>query len=941
MADNGITTAIISIKGKLDPSVQKSVNKATKGMNGLKIAAAASAAAIGAAAIASAKKLLDLGSAFDGAYDTIRIGTGATGKALEGLKGDFEKVFASMPTSTESAATAIADLNTRLGINGKTLQTVSKQAIYLSENLGAGNLQGIIEKTSQAFQGFGVQEDEMSAKMDYLFKVSQSTGIGYEDLASKVQQYALTFKDLGYSFEESAALIGQLEKAGVNTDQAMAAMRTSIGKLAAGGKSAAEGFNEYYEKIKNAADATEAANIAAEIFGTKNGAQMARAIRDGTMACGALVSELTNSTETIEGASLDTMDFAEKMQILKNKMSVSLAPLGNSVFDSMNALMPLAEKGIGILTNIIGKFGKVIPQIMPKFFNGIEKITAVITGLIPVIEKVIKGAIDWIKQLMPAIKGIFKTVVSIVKKLFPIVKKLVSKIIKIVGKLMPFITKIIEAILPVVQKTLNAIMPIIEKLLDAIMPVLEEIFSKITPLISKLMNLIGPIIQKITDLINRALSHIMDVAMPIIEGVVKFFTDKFAFILTNIMGVVDIIKALFNGDLSGALDIFKNLVFNAINYVCGVFDNILNVVDNVIAKITEKCPAIGAVFAGIRDILQPVIDSIKNIFGGLTDFVSNVFTGNWSAAWESVKYIFENVVSGITGLVNGFFDNVSNVINNVIAKISEKCPVIGSVFAGIWDSLQPVIESIKNIFTGLIDFVSNVFTGNWRGAWESVKDIFKNVFSGLTGIVKAPLNGVIGIVNKVIQSINGVGFTIPDWVPVVGGKAFSLNIPEIPTFATGGIATQPSICGEGGYPEYVITTDPKYRLRNIDIIEKAATALNVNLTREKAPLNSVFERQKEINTIKEFNNFYDSTAETKRDYQKINIIEHAADTLGASTINETTNNNRGHSFKIEFAPVINCSSGNSQDILQAIRAQMPEFIDMIQSALLQEAEGAY
>jgi phage-related minor tail protein len=796
----GITQAIINIKGNMDKSVQKSVDKATKSMKGLKVACVASATAIAGAMVGATKYLLDVGKELDGAYDTIRIGTGATGKQLEGLKGDFEKVFASMPTTSENASQAIADFNTRLGLSGKSLQQVSKQALYLSENLGAGELTAVIEKSSRALQAWGVSEDEMSNKMDYLFKVSQSTGIGYTELAEKTQKYGATFQALGYDFESASTMIGQFVKNGVDVDSTLAGMRTSLGKLTAKGMSASEGFEEYYYKIKNATSETEAMSLASEIFGTKNGALMAKAIRDGKIEVGALTAELSKSTETIEGASFDTMDYAEKMQILKNKMKVSLAPLANTVFDSVNALMPLAEKGMEALTGIIKKLGKSLPDVIPKISSGVSKIMEVVTALMPTVEGLIGGAMEWIKQLLPTIKGLFGTISNIIKKILPIVTRLVSKVLSVVGKIMPHITKVINAILPAIQSVLDAVLPIVEKVLDTILPVIENVLDKITPIITELLDVLVPVIQEVAEWVSKIFTEIMDIAMPIIEGVVNFFSTKFSFIIDNIRSVINIIKAIFNGDFSGALDLFKGMVFNGISYIKTQFDNIVNIVDNVIAKVTEKFPAIGNVLQGVRDSLQPIIDSIKGIFGGLTDFVTNVFSGNW------------------------------------------------------------------------------------KGAWESVKSIFSNIFDGLAGIIKIPLNAVIGIVNKVISSINGVGFTIPDWVPIVGGKAFSLNIPEIPTFAQGGIATTPSICGEGGYPEYVLSTDPKYRQRNIGLLSRASEALNAKAERV-------------------------STG--------------------------------GNIIKVEFAPVINCASGDGVDIMQVLKSRMPEFVDMITRAIEAEKEGAY
>jgi len=89
--------------------------------------AAAGGAAIAAGIAMGGKALLDLGDSFDNAFDTIRVGTGATGAELAGLQKDFKAVFADVPTDMASVGTAIADLNTRLGLTGKPLQDLAKQ----------------------------------------------------------------------------------------------------------------------------------------------------------------------------------------------------------------------------------------------------------------------------------------------------------------------------------------------------------------------------------------------------------------------------------------------------------------------------------------------------------------------------------------------------------------------------------------------------------------------------------------------------------------------------------------------------------------------------------------------------------------------------------------------------------------------------------------------
>ena len=75
-------------------------------------------------------------SDFESAFNTIRIGTGATGEALAALENDFKETFRGVPDSMADVATATADLNTRLGLTGPPPQAVTRQ--FLAEIDGAG-----------------------------------------------------------------------------------------------------------------------------------------------------------------------------------------------------------------------------------------------------------------------------------------------------------------------------------------------------------------------------------------------------------------------------------------------------------------------------------------------------------------------------------------------------------------------------------------------------------------------------------------------------------------------------------------------------------------------------------------------------------------------------------------------------------------------------------
>lgn len=170
--------------------------------------------------------------------------------------------------------------------------------------------------------------------------------------------------------------------------------------------------------------------------------------------------------------------------------------------------------------------------------------------------------------------------------------------------------------------------------------------------------------------------------------------------------------------------------------------------------------------------------------------------------WDTVKAWLVN----FGNTVNQIWTNFSDMVGNAITAIGQKFPLLGAYLQGWWESIQAAVDNVKAIFQNIIDFISNVFSGNWSAAWQNIVNIFGNLFGMIVNLAKAPINGVISAINWVLSKINSISVTIPDWVPGVGGKTLGFNIPTIPQLAEGGVATSPTLAeiGEGGEPEAVM-----------------------------------------------------------------------------------------------------------------------------------------
>lgn len=256
------------------------------------------------------------------------------------------------------------------------------------------------------------------------------------------------------------------------------------------------------------------------------------------------------------------------------------------------------------------------------------------------------------------------------------------------------------------------------------------------------------------------------------------------------------IGSAIGGAVSVLWGFIKDAVFSIRDYFtekiqdCGG-----NIVEGLFTGIVDAFKGIGTWL--YDHVLTPFLDGFKNCFG--IHSPSKVMA-------EMGGYI-------IQGLYNAVSEGIAK-IREIFTKLLN---AIKGVFKGIgkWfkKTFSDAFNGVKTILNGIIMFVKGIFTGSWKKAWQGVKKIFKGVWDTLYSVVKAPINLIIGAVNKmtsaiesavnwIIDGINSLSFDVPDWVPGIGGERFgfdldTISIPEIPKLATGGLATAPTLAMVG------------------------------------------------------------------------------------------------------------------------------------------------
>ncbi|WP_142658744.1 phage tail tape measure protein [Enterococcus faecium] len=237
---------------------------------------------------------------------------------------------------------------------------------------------------------------------------------------------------------------------------------------------------------------------------------------------------------------------------------------------------------------------------------------------------------------------------------------------------------------------------------------------------------------------------------------------------------------------------------------------------------------IAAVIGPALVVIGTLMSSVTKITAGVKD-LATVWSGlgklfGLSGGWFAVAVIaIAALVAGLVWAynnvewfrngVNAFFQGVSDIAVEVFNFMGG---YISNIFGGIIQNFQNFFDAGKRIFTGFIDFITGIFTGDWERAWNGVVNIFGGIFDGIAAMAKAPFNGMIGLINGFIGGLNNI--KIPKWVPGVGGKSFSIS--KLPYLAQGGhLINGQAIVGEAG-PELLTAKNGKTTVTPLSDEEK-------------------------------------------------------------------------------------------------------------------------
>lgn len=767
----------------------------------------------------------ELATEGDTALGMLEAKTGATASEIEGFEDVMYEVY------NANYGESLGDVSDRLAtviqmtddLDNASLAKVTKSAIALEDVFGFETVESLRAANSLMDQ-FGLTSDQA---FNLIVQGAQNGLNQNDDLLDTINEYSVQFKNAGYSADDMFNMLANGADSGTwSVDKLGDAVKefnirasdgtiaeaiqenakafgmtkkeaSALGAEIEGGS--VEAYQKLLDKLKEVDDDAQRYQLGVAMFGTM-WEDLGEETVMSLMETQGAISSTADAMDQMDGAAYDTLEsslsqlgrtiksevvepVAKKLTpALKNAVNFINSKVGPAV-DWVLAHLPEIGVALGALSAVIVamKWGSLVSTLgkVGGAFTGIKTALAAVSGPALAIIAVVAALAAGFVYLWKTNEDFRNNMTEIWEQLQSSFSELGGTISGIIDQLMPLIAEIAGTVLSAFGEIAAAVIPILMQIIADILPVIIDLINQLLPVLTVV---IETVLTTLIDVINQLLPLFMQIVQAILPVIVQLVQTLLPIIMQIVQAVLPVLIQLINTILP--------ILTQIIDAVLPILVQILNMLTPILTMIVS--------------LLQPILNLIISL----------------------VTPILNLIMTAITPLIEIFSTLITSILQPIMPILTAVAEVITSVLGSAIEGIKPIVEALTSVFQGLIDFITGVFSGNWSQAWSGVVQVFGGLWDGLVGIVKAPINAVIGLINKAIGALNGISVTIPDWVPLVGGNTFGINIPTIPMLATGGFTDGVSIAGEAG-TEAVISFDPAYRAQNVGVWERAGQMLGV------------------------------------------------------------------------------------------------------------------
>lgn len=750
------------------------------------------AAVVGGAAVAA----FSIGESFEGAYRTIRSGTGATEEQMKGLEDSFKNVLKSGPASMNAVADAITLVSQRTKLSGADLEAFTQTELKLAR-ITKTDVKDLVDQTTKAFANYGIQGLAPSKlAMEGLLQVSQHTGISVTALASAVSGKAgASFRALGVDITSAASIMGTLEAAGVSTGPVIMSLSKAITEAQKSGKDAKTALADIFDTLKNGTPGTAAYEAAIKSLGSRGFQSLRDAVQTGKLG----IEEFSGSMQVIPGQidriAKENQTLGGLFQTLKNQALVALEPISMAFLNLLNVGIRGAVDGI---TDFVNGFRNGTDEI-----GSAQSVWAQWGATAYEYFTLIKQAWDSFVGAFVAgdgditssgFNGYMEQLGAIARQVWDFLQANWEPLLIALGAAMfifggSFLTvgagfAILYTRSEAFRNAVNAIVEVLIVVGRSALEFGQVLVATVGPMIGDFVVFFIERWDKIHAAVKNVLLAIgVAIAIALAPAFIvwKYFHDQILAVVmlvwdqvTNLVrtavrvigDIFDLVIAILTGQWGDAWNAIKDIFGAAFDYLTATLGNLLGFVIDFFGSLP------GNILAALGDLVTTLGPKGLELLKGLADGVMNgwqqvalffislpvLFLGFMAGAvvwlvtsgYDVIVGLWQGLVDSWPTIVQFFTDLPGNVLAILAAAPSWLVGIGGDVISGLWSGIQSMFswfvhliegipgwikDNIGDTSTLLWDAAVNMIVGLWQGIL-SMKDWLLGKLGDLAGSIK-------------------------------------------------------------------------------------------------------------------------------------------------------------------------------------------------------------
>lgn len=658
------------------------------------------------------------------------------------LKGNFENDAALGLSCTETTRNTAA--NKLYGKSFTELSESQKQLTLLEMVKDANKLSGALGQASRESDGWENVTGNLKESWNQLLAV-----IGKPILQVATNIVQKLSSAIAKLTEYAKGAINALSKlfnwGGDDTANSISAAASSAENLSSEAESSSESLEnvaDSSEKAKNSVAGFDKLNVITKSdSGGSDASASDTASSSGTSVANAVVKD-TNSG--VSGAFKNLYEksgfkgFVDNVQKGINK--VDWSAIGKNCESIFKNSVPVAQNYL----KQVQKVGKSAFGAVGSFVGGVVQVSGkrlqTLTG----------GVAKWLDKDKNKINGFITTIGDNFSKGYDNLSTFFEKSFDVIGQS-------VDRVRPQMEDAISNLLSGFTDFGGAVGTIFSEGFSLATESLVKWIDNDGATIGEFFDNIQLQMADVMNFVGGVFSDIGNFLLgwwdgeggseifqnvcDMFLNIGTTLMNVYNdwimpawnFIVGVFQSAWTDCLKpIFEQLwtVFGKVcDYIATIWNNWLSPLVNFISDTLG--PVFNTVLRNIQSIFETVFRVIGDVvggvlksFGGLIDFITGVFSGNWEKAWNGIKDFFGGIWDGIWGIIKGFVNLIIDGINLLLTGI------------------YTVVAAIVNAIGGIADAIGSIFGQEWGWSMPNEPVLIPHLATG--GLVKAPTLAVVG-----------------------------------------------------------------------------------------------------------------------------------------------------------------------------------------------------